>query len=305
MALGPQACFVFLSRDRRTAAKTLTLAQCSWVISDGPKRDVLGFLLLGDPLSSPPPGLTSLIGMKPFHAHPHPCILRVGSWEDKDPTSNSRTAAASRGRGGSSHRADSVPVELQDLRCAVLKLLLPGQGRRQPPSVGLPCSQGDEDGTPRSQARGPRDGEDRHGILEVSGTSGSRGGPGTPCPRHPRPSDGDHRLHGVCGGLPAPPRSIPLGSGVGVGAWGRSPVCQPLSRSQDLLVKVVDERELPQATSPAPPRHQVLALIVHLIQGPPRRSVEILKPGGLLLMHMPTGLTEPRPPGNRPSALES
>ena len=102
-------------------------------------------------------------------------------------------------------------------------------------------------------------------------------GPDTPVSLLSRPSDGDPAL-GV-GGLPAP-SSIPLGNGVGVGARGRSPLCQPLLQLlQDPLVKVADGRELTQATSQLLPGHRVLALVVRLIQGPHNRSVEILQPG--------------------------
>lgn len=59
------------------------------------------------------------------------------------------------GRGGSSHRADSGTCRTAGCERRGAQTPAPGPGRRQPPSVGLPCSQGEGNGTPKNSALWP------------------------------------------------------------------------------------------------------------------------------------------------------
>lgn len=221
--------------------------------------------------------------MKPFHARLHPYILRAGSWEDQGTHLKfSDGRCQPRGVEAVLTEQTQVPVELQDVSGVVLKLLLPGQEDVSHLLVAFPAVKERGTGPPRTQPCGPHDSEDLHCIPGGGpwGDPPAAGkGPDTPVSLLSRPSDGDTALRVCVCGLPAS-SSIPLGNGVGVGARGGSPLCQPLLQLlQDPLVKVADGRELTQATSQLLPGHWVLALVVRLIQGPHDRFVEILKPG--------------------------
>ena len=142
--------------------------------------------------------------MKPFHAHPHPCILRAGSWEDQGTHLKfSDGRCQPRGVEAVLTEQTQVPVELQDMSGVVLKLLLPGQEDVSHLLLAFPAV--------KETGMGPQDLRLMAPVTVRTGTASrvveppvAGEGPGTPVSPHPCPSDADHRFTRCVGGFARP-----------------------------------------------------------------------------------------------------
>lgn len=172
--------------------------------------------------------------MKPFHAQPHPCILRAGSWDDQGTHLKfSDGRCQPRGVEAVLTEQTQVPVELQDVSGVVRKLLLPGQEDVSHLLLAFPAVK--ERGTGPQELRLVAPVTVRTGMASwVVDPPAAGEGPGTSVSWRPGPSDGDTALHGAgWGGCPPLP-SIPLGNGVGVGARAAHQ-CASLSSSSSRI----------------------------------------------------------------------